>query len=262
MCGSDPCDPFWYCCRSRCPFPLHLHPCSYIAYVVFYLDPKWRWERQQALNSAAGHPPHRTESSSLLPTSSTVVAIPQKSRSTSELGHRSGQVGSTAAARGSNNHADLGGGESATSANRSSRSVHGAYDLLWVKTFRPTRTVLLKSTFQLYRRPVVQLVLCSFFLVAAVAMYQFCEWFATFFTNHDSERAQTQSFVLFLAVVTCFQGFMKALGYAIDTGKLGSAPFYFMAELIVLVNYYAFYRNLFAVVSSPYVFGGLQVGSC
>lgn len=54
----------------------------------------------------------------------------------------------------------------------------------------------------------------------------------------------------------------QALGYLIDMQKLGSSPYYFMGELVVLTNYFAFYRTLFATVEDPYAFAGVQALHC
>jgi len=113
----------------------------------------------------------------------------------------------------------------------------------------------------LYRNPMLQQFLACLYWCVILCTYTFCEEMTLQFTIRNDATLNTRFVGLVLIFIAALYGFkwsLKGIGFAIDMGKLGSSPFYFQGEVVVLTYYYLFHRIIFTTVKSPYEFALLQ----
>lgn len=121
------------------------------------------------------------------------------------------------------------------------------------------------SSYSLTRPPLLQFAACAIFLFLANGAFQLGEIFsARFIESNKSPGSMGEQYTyvfMFVLISNILKEFMKVVGFIIDMGKVGmSMPYLFAAEVIILSNYYAFYRGLFDQIDSPWIFTVLLVG--
>lgn len=81
---------------------------------------------------------------------------------------------------------------------------------------------------------------------------------ATHFSESSNRIDQLLIFVAFVGCFVAAKALLRAVGYLVDWKKTGGASYYFLGDLIALLNYYTFYRTLFSTVESGWTFAAVQ----
>jgi len=114
----------------------------------------------------------------------------------------------------------------------------------------------------LFRSPIRQYFLIIVFLSIFASVYAALEMFTLKFEDAVSSQKPFW-YAAFVIINLLYKDILKGLAMVIDAGKSGTFSLFFYAELIVLVNYFSFYRVLFDSLKNSFagylVFVALQV---
>ena len=145
------------------------------------------------------------------------------------------------------------------------------YDYLWVQSFRAGSGKSLGDPICLTHRPLRHFLSLVVFKLALIGCYQATASFAEAMSTISSTHRQTETvlnwailryFLVYTAVTGCYQLVLKTVSLQIDRGKLGGPSFYVMGQLWVTLNYTLFYRSIFTQVQSVFTFLALVTIHC
>ena len=107
----------------------------------------------------------------------------------------------------------------------------------------------------------MQYLACVAFLILSMTAFQFGEIFSEAFITADSSSGSQYGYILvFMVVMNALKELLKITGFIIDMGKRGmSMPYLFASEIVILSNYYVFYRGLFDRIHTPWIFTVLLI---
>ena len=145
------------------------------------------------------------------------------------------------------------------------------YDYLWVQSFRAGSGKSLGDPICLTHRPLRHFLSLVVFKLALIGCYASTATFAEAMSTISSTHRQTETvlnwailryFLVYTAVTGCYQLVLKTVSLQIDRGKLGGPSFYVMGQLWVTLNYTLFYRSIFTQVQSVFTFLALVTIHC